>query len=166
MPPAHRTSHVLIRFLWVVLLGSVLLQMLTLAVSRAQITLDETLGPRGALSGPDFRIGADLGQIRGTNLLHSFGQFNGRTGESATFAGPSALENIVGRVTGGEQSFIDGTLRSEISGAKLFLLNPSGVLFGPNATLDVSGSFHVSTGDFLRMADGAQFSPICPARAR
>jgi large exoprotein involved in heme utilization and adhesion len=32
------------------------------------------------------------------------------------------------------------------------------VLFGPNATLDISGSFHVSTADYLRMADGARFS--------
>jgi large exoprotein involved in heme utilization and adhesion len=32
------------------------------------------------------------------------------------------------------------------------------VLFGPNASLDVSGSFHVSTADYLRLADGARFS--------
>lgn len=61
------------------------------------------------------------------------------------------------RVTGGERSLNDGLLRSEIAGANLFLLNPSGVLFGPDATLDVSGSFHVGTADFLRMADGTQF---------
>src|SRR5206468_527688 len=34
----------------------------------------------------------------------------------------------------------------------------SGVLFGPNASLDISGSFHVSTADYLRFADGATFS--------
>jgi large exoprotein involved in heme utilization and adhesion len=63
----------------------------------------------------------------------------------------------VGRVTGGQPSAIDGALRSEIAGANLFLLNPSGVMFGPNASLDVSGSFHISTADFLRFADGAKF---------
>src|SRR2546425_649571 len=36
-------------------------------------------------------------------------------------------------------------------------LNPSGVILGPNASLDVSGSFHVSTADFIRLADGGVF---------
>ena len=40
----------------------------------------------------------------------------------------------------------------------LYLLNPSGVMFGPNASLDVRGSFHVSTADYLRLADGGRFS--------
>jgi filamentous hemagglutinin family protein len=136
--------------------GLVLLQTL-LAVSQAQITLDGSLGPPGPLAGPHSRIGAELGQIRGGNLFHSFGQFNVPTGGSATFAGPSTITNILSRVTGGQPSSIDGVLRSEIAGANLYLLNPSGVVFGPNARLDVRGSFHVSTADFLRMADGAQF---------
>ncbi len=51
----------------------------------AQITLDGTLGPKEALSGPDFKIDAAMGLQRGGNLFHSFGQFNVHTGESATF---------------------------------------------------------------------------------
>ena len=31
-------------------------------------------------------------------------------------------------------------------------------MFGPNATLDINGSFHASTADVLRFADGAMFS--------
>ncbi|MBI3988957.1 MAG: filamentous hemagglutinin N-terminal domain-containing protein, partial [candidate division NC10 bacterium] len=68
-----------------------------------------------------------------------------------------SIANILSRVTGGEPSAIDGLLRSTIPGANLFLLNPAGVLFGPNASLDVSGSFHVSTADYLRLADGGIF---------
>jgi large exoprotein involved in heme utilization and adhesion len=61
-------------------------------------------------------------------------------------------------VTGGHLSNIDGRIRSTIPSANFYLLNPSGVIFGPNASLDVRGSFHVSTADFLRFADGATFS--------
>jgi len=99
-----------------------------------------------------------MGQIRGPNLFHSFGQFNLFQGESATFTGPNTVTNILSRVTGGSPSSIDGTIRSQIPGANLYLLNPSGVMFGPNASLDVGGSFHVSTADYLRLADGATFA--------
>jgi filamentous hemagglutinin family protein len=150
--------HRLSRLLRGLLLSSGLLLSAPLAVSWAQITLDGSLGPRGPLTGRNYRIGAELGQLRGSNLFHSFGEFNVPTGGSATFIGPNTIANIVGRVTGGQLSSIDGRLRSEIAGANLYLLNPSGVLFGPNASLDVSGSFHVSTADFLRLADGAKFS--------
>src|SRR4029453_3451709 len=54
------------------------------------------------------------------------GQFNVGTGERATFTGPTAITNIMSRVTGGQPSRIDGQIRSEIAGAHLFLLNPSG----------------------------------------
>ena len=79
------------------------------------------------------------------------------TGGSATFTGPETIANILSRVTGGQPSVIDGRLQSTIPGANLYLLNPSGVLFGSNASLSVSGSFHVSTADSLRLADGAKF---------
>src|SRR5215813_10927970 len=108
-------------------------------------------------AGAAYAIPDSVGQIRGPNLFHSFGQFNLSRGESATFTGPNTIANIIGRVTGGSPSSIDGTIRSQIPGANLYLLNPSGVLFGPNASLDVQGSFHVSTADYLKMADGAQF---------
>jgi large exoprotein involved in heme utilization and adhesion len=66
-------------------------------------------------------------------------------------------------VTGGQRSDIDGTLRSTIAGADFYFLNPAGVMFGPNASLDVQGSFHVSTTDELRFADGAKFSATDPS---
>jgi filamentous hemagglutinin family protein len=146
------------RCLWALLLSSALLLGVLRGSSKAQITLDGSLGLRGPLQGPNYRISAELGQIRGSNLFHSFGEFNVSPGGSATFAGPTTIANIVSRVTGGQPSSIDGVLRSEIAGANLYLLNPSGVMFGPNASLDVSGSFHVSTADFLRFADGATFA--------
>ncbi|MBI1774922.1 MAG: filamentous hemagglutinin N-terminal domain-containing protein [Proteobacteria bacterium] len=145
-------------------LGAVLLAMALACVApaQAQITLDGSLGRSGGLSGPDYLIGADLGRQVGGNLFHSFGRFNLLTGESATFSGPGSVSNIIGRVTGGSASSIDGTIRSTIPGANLFLVNPAGMMFGPNASLDVQGSFHATTADYLRLADGARFQATNP----
>jgi filamentous hemagglutinin family protein len=133
---------------------------LYMGLARAEITLDGSLGPGGALSGPDYAVTADLGRQIGSNLFHSFGRFNIDTGESATFSGPSSIDNILGRVTGGSASTIDGLLRSTIPEANLFLMNPAGVVFGPNASLDVQGAFHATTADFIRLADGTRFEAI------
>jgi filamentous hemagglutinin family protein len=129
-------------------------------VTTAEVTLDGSLGPGGALSGPDYAVTADLGRQIESNLFHSFGRFNIDTGESATFSGPSSIDNILGRVTGGSASTIDGLLRSTIPDANLFLMNPAGVVFGPNASLDVPGAFHATTADFIRLADGTRFEAI------
>ena len=133
--------------------------------ANGQVILDGSLGPRGTVppgplpdgSSTTYLISSDLGKQAGKNLFHSFQQFNVPTNESATFTGPQHIENIIGRVTGGSASSIDGIIRSTIDGANLFLLNPSGILFGPHASLDVKGSFHASTADYLRFEDGAIF---------
>ena len=118
----------------------------------AGITLDGSLGPQKTLSGPDFVIDAGDGKlIDQTRLFHSFGRFDINAGESATFTGPETIDSIIGRVTGGNKSSINGALNSEIPGADLFLINPAGFIFGPGASLDVQGSFHVSTADYLRL---------------
>ena len=122
---------------------------------QPSITSDGTLGTMVALDQANYTISG--GTIQGNNQFHSFDQFNVFQGDSATFTGPNTINNIIGRVTGGSQSFIDGLIRSDINGANLYLLNPSGILFGPNASLDISGSFHVSTADYLRFDDGEQF---------
>ena len=124
----------------------------------AQIVTDGTVGSATELQGPDYMIPDDLGEHHGRNLFHSFLRFNVHKEQSATFTGPPTVENIVSRVTGGEASSIDGNIRSTIPGVNLFLLNPNGVMFGPNASLSIGGSFHVSTADELRFADGGVMS--------
>ncbi len=131
----------------------------------AQVTLDGTLGRAGTLPGPDYQIGADVGQQHGGNLFHSFQDFNLQSHESATFSGPDNVQNIISRVTGGNPSNIDGTLRSSISNADMYFLNPSGILFGPNAKLDLQGGFHASTADYLRLADGGRFEARVPGNS-
>ena len=150
------------RALLLLLSGSLVLR-LWLAISQAQVTTaitsDHTLGTAVTQQGNVYAITGGTRPGNGPNLFHSFDRFSVGTGDIASFRGPqTGITNILSRVTGGQRSDIDGTLRSEIPGAHLYLLNPAGVLFGPNASLDVSGSFHVSTADYLRLADGARFS--------
>jgi filamentous hemagglutinin family protein len=133
-----------------------------LAVGQAQVTTtirpDGTLGTAVTQHGTVYDITGGTRPGNGPNLFHSFDRFSVGTNDTARFSGLPGIANILSRVTGGEQSVIDGRLQSMIPGANLYLLNPSGVLFGPNASLDLRGSFHVSTADFLRFADGALFS--------
>jgi filamentous hemagglutinin family protein len=123
---------------------------------QGQVVLDGKFGS-GKVAGPNFNITSQMGRTHGNNLFHSFSKFDIASGEIATFSGPANIRNILGRVTGGSPSSIDGTIRSDISGANVFLINPSGILFGPNASVDVSGSFAASSANYLKLADGARF---------
>jgi filamentous hemagglutinin family protein len=132
--------------------------------SAQRITIDGRLPgvPAQTLIGPSYDIGANLGKQVGSNLFHSFGQFGLAKGDTAAFSGPATVNNVIGRVTGGSRSDIDGKIQSNIAGANLFLINPSGIVFGPNATVNVSGAFHASTADYIKMADGAKFQATHP----
>jgi len=142
----------------------ILLLIISLPIN-AQVVLDGTLGHSGPLPGPDYQIKADLGQQHGGNLFHSFQDFNLQSFESATFSGPNSVNNVISRVTGGNPSNIDGLLRSTIPNADMYFLNPYGIMFGPNARLDVQGSFHASTADTLRLQDGGQFNARQPGNS-
>src|SRR4051812_24386447 len=128
--------------------------------AKSQVVTDGSVGPRVSLRGGQIEIGAALGSRRGDNLFHSFEKFGVATGQTATFTGPETIRNVISRVTGGETSLIDGTLSSKVGQADLYFLNPAGVVFGPNAHLDVPGSMHVSTAHELRFADGSRFSAV------
>lgn len=88
------------------------------------------------------------------NLFHSFESFGLSAEQIATFLANPDLRNILGRVVGGSPSLIDGLV--EVSGgtANLFLMNPAGVIFGPNARLDVSGDFTATTATGIGFEDG------------
>ncbi len=128
------------------------------AVSWAQIhttiTPDGTLGTEVIQHGNVHEITGGKRPGNGPNLFHSFDRFDVGTGDTAHFIGQPRIENIIGRVTGGNASMIDGTLQSD---ATLFLLNPQGMVFGPNATLGINGSFYMSTADELHFEDDVVF---------
>ena len=77
------------------------------------------LGAAGhACAGPTSPSAPTSARPRGGNLFHSFQRFNVDTGGRVTFTGPDGAANVIGRVTGGERSSIDGTLASDDPGRR------------------------------------------------
>ncbi|MCP4700303.1 MAG: filamentous hemagglutinin N-terminal domain-containing protein [Gammaproteobacteria bacterium] len=130
--------------------------------ARAEVVLDGSLGREGALDGPGFVVEAAFGRQAGGNLFHSFAAFNLNAEESAVFRGPNAIEQVISRVTGGQPSFIDGLLQSEIPAADFYLINPAGILFGENARVNVPAALYVSAADYLALGENARFDAITP----
>lgn len=126
------------------------------------MTLDGTLGPARTLTGPVYLIQQRDGRAIGRHLFHSFGRFNLDAGEVARFHHAANIQNIFARVTGGSASTINGLIATNGGQANLFLLNPSGILFGPNARLQVGGSFVATTANHIRFPDGSEFSAVQP----
>ena len=132
----------------------------------AQIVPDNTLGAESSVVTPDVINGIqgdriNGGATRGANLFHSFSDFNVAEGRGAYFANPIGIENILTRVTGGNSSNILGKL-GVLGGANLLLLNPNGILFGANSSLDIQGSFLASTASSFTFPDGSEFRATNP----
>ncbi len=81
----------------------------------------------------------------GANLFHSLSQFGLTQAQVANFLANPANRNILVRVTGGDASRLDGLIQVSGSSANLFLMNPAGIVFGTNASLNVAGSFAATT---------------------
>ncbi|MBX3330595.1 MAG: filamentous hemagglutinin N-terminal domain-containing protein [Nitrospira sp.] len=124
-----------------------------------------------ALAGGELQHDITGGTRVGGNLFHSFGDFSVPTNNVANFLNgisfdlngstlPAGLptSNILARVTGPNPSAIFGTVQTTgFNDANLFLMNPAGIVFGPNASLNVGGSVVFTTANHLRLgeADGA-----------
>lgn len=88
------------------------------------------------------------------NLFHSFQQFGLNSNEIADFLSSPDIQNILGRVTGGDPSVINGLIQLTGGNSNLYLMNPAGIVFGGNASLNVPGSFLATTSDRIGFADG------------
>lgn len=131
---------------------------------NAQITPDATLGNERSVVTPNIIINGlpsdriDGGAIRGSNLFHSFSEFNIGNGRGAYFTNPNGNQNILSRVTGNNLSNILGTLGVTGGNTNLFFINPNGIVFEPNATLDVQGSFVATTANAIEFGENGFFS--------
>ncbi|MGP1386007.1 MAG: two-partner secretion domain-containing protein [Thainema sp.] len=149
--------------------GFIATSFLIQSAALGQITPDDTLGAESSevvpTTLPPFGDG-DLilgGAARGANLFHSFSEFNVAAGEFVGFENPPGIERIFSRVTGNTASEILGILT--VGGnADLFLLNPNGILFGPNsATVLIGGSLFATTADGFLFDNNQLFNARNPS---
>ncbi|MEN9520510.1 MAG: hypothetical protein RLZZ381_3098, partial [Cyanobacteriota bacterium] len=135
---------------------------------QSQIVPDETLDEENSRVTPDVEINGvesdrlDGGATRGENLFHSFSEFNVGEGQGAYFKNPAGIENILSRVTGGNPSEILGRLGVTGGDANLFLINPNGIIFGENASLDIGGSFMATTANGIGLGEDGSFNATEP----
>ncbi len=123
----------------------------------AQVVPDSSLGTQVTQIGGVFEI--NNGTRSGNNLFHSFSQFSVPTAGSAVFNNAVDVQNVFSRITGSKVSNIDGILKTQ-GNANLFLMNPNGIIFGPNAQLQLGGSFLGTTASGIKFADGIELNTV------
>jgi filamentous hemagglutinin family protein len=148
--------------------GTVSILTVKTLAQQSNIVPDNTLGSEssqvlGNFQGQSIEI-ITGGATRGINLFHSFKEFNISADRAAYFFNSNAaIENILARVTGGNRSEILGKLgTSGSSNVNLFLMNPNGIVFGKDASLDVKGSFVGTTANGLAFGNQGVFSATNP----
>ncbi|MCK4705523.1 MAG: filamentous hemagglutinin N-terminal domain-containing protein, partial [Gammaproteobacteria bacterium] len=135
------------------------------SICYAGVTADTSLPTDSVVTaGPNFDITGGTRPGSGTNLFHSFDTFTLTSSETANFnnVGNIPTTNILSRVTGGAPSDIYGTIQTTgFTGANLYLINPAGILFGATAQLNVEGSFHATTADYINLGgDGVFYANV------
>ncbi|MEM8637251.1 MAG: DUF4347 domain-containing protein [Cyanobacteria bacterium P01_G01_bin.54] len=105
------------------------------------------------IDGNQFKIEGGSLSGDGANLFHSFAQFGLSSQQVATFLSQPGIRNILGRVMGGDPSVIDGLLQVTGGNSNLYLMNPAGLVFGPNASLNVPGDFTATTANRIGFED-------------
>ncbi|HEY9803652.1 MAG TPA: filamentous hemagglutinin N-terminal domain-containing protein [Leptolyngbyaceae cyanobacterium] len=144
---------------------SVFFWLLNLTSTKADIIPDSTLPNNSTVRDVGNMRIIEGGTRRGANLFHSFQEFSfsaltsNSTGDTAIFNHNLGVQNIITRVTGSTSSYIDGLITATRgSRANLFFINPYGIILGPNASLNIGGSFVATTANSLKFADGTEFS--------
>ncbi|MGB5967899.1 MAG: DUF4347 domain-containing protein, partial [Spirulinaceae cyanobacterium] len=138
---------------------------LVLAVFTSELALAQSIVPTLDKTGTIIQYNGNTytingGTQAGANLFHSFAEFGLSPGEIANFLSNPNINNILGRVTGGNPSLIEGLLQVSGGNSNLFLMNPAGIVFGTQASLDVPGSFVATTADRIGFSDAGWFNSL------
>ncbi len=128
---------------------------LTLTLTGLLLTSAAWAGPEGGevVSGSATIVpgsgGLTIQQATDRAILN-WSRFNINPGEYVRFLQPSASSAVLNRVTGINPSYLMGELSAT---GRVFLVNPSGIVFGPNSTVNVGSLFattmQISNQDFM-----------------
>ncbi|MFY8174515.1 CHAT domain-containing protein [Planktothrix agardhii] len=134
-----------------VVLPSVLLVCLfpTSIVAQTIIPAQDGTGTQVIHQGNQFNINGGSLSGNGANLFHSFEKLGLSQGQIINFISNPKIQNILGRVTGGEASFVNGLIQVTGGNSNLFLINPAGIVFGENASLNIPASFTATTASSI-----------------
>ncbi|EKV00255.1 filamentous hemagglutinin family N-terminal domain protein [Leptolyngbya sp. PCC 7375] len=105
-------------------------------------------------NGQSFDIESGSLSADGSNLFHSFQTFQLASENTANFLTNPSVQRIFARVSGGNTAFINGKLKISGGQADLFLLNPAGIIFGPDATLNLPASLTATTANHIEFNHG------------
>ncbi|WP_083862383.1 CHAT domain-containing protein [Baaleninema simplex] len=129
------------------------------SLSQSVVPADDGTGTQVTPVGNRYDIDGGSLSGDGDNLFHSFQQLDLDAGETANFLTSPEIQNVFGRIVGARTSQINGILQLTGSSANLFLLNPSGFLFGPQAQLNLPASFFATTASGIGF-DGGWFEAV------
>lgn len=125
---------------------------LTLALLAGGLAWGEPTGPQVIHGGVNIQTTGPTTLINQTTdrAIINWNGFNIDVHELVRFIQPNQLSVILNRVVGTDPSTILGGLQAN---GRVFLINPNGVVFGPNSHVDVGGlmatTLNLSDQDFL-----------------
>ncbi|WP_446367019.1 two-partner secretion domain-containing protein [Coleofasciculus chthonoplastes] len=109
-------------------------------------------------NGNQFDISGGSLSGDGANLFHSFQEFGLNTEQIANFLANPNLQNILGRVVSGNPSIINGLIKVTGGSPNLYLMNPAGIIFGNQASLNIPADFTATTATGIGFSDNHWFN--------
>ncbi|MFP5273662.1 two-partner secretion domain-containing protein, partial [Coleofasciculus sp.] len=142
----------------IISLGMVTLHSMSPVQAQSITQAEDGTGTVVTINGNQYDISGGSFSEDGANRFHSLQEFGLSANEIANFLSTPDIQNILGRVVGGNASMIDGLIQVTGGNANLFLINPAGIVFGANSRLNVMGDFTATTATRIGFDENGWFN--------